>query len=149
MARFLFANFPADGHINPMLPVVRRLVARGHDVLWYTGERFRPKIEKAGATYLPLSEAPDYSLLDPVLDSPPEQRELTGIKGLKWDIRHSFIDSGVGQHNDLRAIYDAHDIDLVVGASRKKRDIRAAPEYRVRGMWVRWGMEPTPWGPKG
>jgi len=114
MARILFANFPADGHVNPMVPIVRRLIARGHEVLWYTGERFRPKVEKVGATYLPLDSARDYSLLDPVKDLPAERRGLTGIECLQWDMRHMFIDSGVRQHHDLRAIYDAHEIDLVV-----------------------------------
>lgn len=44
MARVLIATTPASGHINPVLPVARELMRRGHDVHWYTGEKFRIKI---------------------------------------------------------------------------------------------------------
>lgn len=36
MSRFLFAPMPFTGHVNPGLPIARELVARGHDVRWYS-----------------------------------------------------------------------------------------------------------------
>ena len=38
MAIFVFLNLPARGHINPTLPIVNELVARGHDVHYFTGK---------------------------------------------------------------------------------------------------------------
>jgi UDP:flavonoid glycosyltransferase YjiC (YdhE family) len=40
---------PAAGHVNPTLPVVRELVARGEQVVYYDTEEFRSQIEEAGA----------------------------------------------------------------------------------------------------
>ena len=38
MATYAFLNLPARGHINPTLPIVKELVARGDDVYYFTGE---------------------------------------------------------------------------------------------------------------
>jgi len=37
MARILFATVPVTGRINPLLDLARLLVARGHQVRWYSG----------------------------------------------------------------------------------------------------------------
>lgn len=63
MARILFFSIPAHGHVNPTLPLVRELTARGHHVLYYNAEPFRQKIESSGAQFMPidayLPPAPD------------------------------------------------------------------------------------------
>jgi len=53
MARIVFFCIPAHGHTNPTLGVVRELTARGHEVLYYSYEPFRAKIEAAGARFIP------------------------------------------------------------------------------------------------
>lgn len=53
MARIVFFCIPAHGHTNPTLGVVRELTARGHEVLYYSYEPFREKIEAAGARFVP------------------------------------------------------------------------------------------------
>ncbi len=53
MARIVFFCIPAHGHTNPTLGVVRELTARGHEVLYYSYEPFREKIEGAGASFFP------------------------------------------------------------------------------------------------
>jgi len=53
MARIVFFCIPAHGHTNPTLGVVRELTARGHEVLYYSYEPFREKIEAAGAQFVP------------------------------------------------------------------------------------------------
>lgn len=52
MARIVFFCIPAHGHTNPTLGVVRELTARGHEVLYYSYEPFREKIEAAGARFV-------------------------------------------------------------------------------------------------
>ena len=52
MARIVFFCIPAHGHTNPTLGVVRELTARGHEVLYYSYEAFREKIEAAGAKFV-------------------------------------------------------------------------------------------------
>jgi UDP:flavonoid glycosyltransferase YjiC (YdhE family) len=52
MARILFTANPASGHIRPGLPIARELVARGHEVAWYTSERFADLVERTGARHV-------------------------------------------------------------------------------------------------
>ena len=35
MAKYVFFNFPADGHVNPTLAIVEELIARGEEVVYY------------------------------------------------------------------------------------------------------------------
>ncbi|AGK54606.1 macrolide family glycosyltransferase [Bacillus sp. 1NLA3E] len=50
MARVLFLNAGSEGHINPTIGVVQELISRGEEVVYFTIEAFRERIEKTGAT---------------------------------------------------------------------------------------------------
>lgn len=50
MARVLFINGGSEGHINPTIGVVQELILRGEEVVYFTYEDFRERIEKTGAT---------------------------------------------------------------------------------------------------
>jgi len=50
--RIAFFCIPAHGHTNPTLGVVRELTSRGHEVVYYSYEPFREKIEAAGAKFV-------------------------------------------------------------------------------------------------
>ena len=52
MRKIVFFCIPAHGHTNPTLGVVRELVARGHQVWYYSYNTMREKIESAGATFV-------------------------------------------------------------------------------------------------
>ena len=52
MARILFVNGSAVGHINPTLPLVREMVERGAEVDYLTTAAFRNRVEEAGAEFL-------------------------------------------------------------------------------------------------
>jgi len=54
MACIFFFSIPAHGHVNPTLPLVRELSARGHRVIYYETEEFREKIEDAGAQFVSI-----------------------------------------------------------------------------------------------
>lgn len=58
MANILFVNVPYAGHTNPTLPLVRALVNRGHHVSYVNAEKFREKIEKTGAEFIPFENYP-------------------------------------------------------------------------------------------
>ena len=61
--RIFFFSIPAHGHVNPTLPFVRELIARGHIIRYYNAEAFREKIESSGAEFCPIDSymppAPD------------------------------------------------------------------------------------------
>ncbi|WMT43185.1 glycosyltransferase [Paenibacillus sp. D2_2] len=50
MARVLFINGGSEGHINPTIRVVKELISRGEEVVYFCIEAFRERIEKMGAT---------------------------------------------------------------------------------------------------
>lgn len=56
MATIVFFCIPAWGHTNPTLGVVRELVRRGHQVLYYSYEPLRGAIEAAGARFVPCDD---------------------------------------------------------------------------------------------
>jgi MGT family glycosyltransferase len=49
MARVLFINGGSEGHINPTIGVVQELISRGEEVVYFSIEDFRERIEKTGA----------------------------------------------------------------------------------------------------
>jgi len=53
MAKYIFLNMPAWGHVNPTLAVAQELVKRGHDVSYYLTEEFRKTVEATGAVFQP------------------------------------------------------------------------------------------------
>src|SRR5688572_32807348 len=111
MIRYLFAVFPVSGHVNPGLPIARELVARGHDVRWYSTQRFRRAIEATGARWVPFRAATpiDEEWL-------PEQfpgRPSGGIAQLQFDIEHE-----IGRASCRERVQIAG----VAWGSRKERD---------------------------
>lgn len=50
MARVLFINGGSEGHVNPTIGVVQELISRGEEVVYFTIEDFRERIEETGAT---------------------------------------------------------------------------------------------------
>jgi UDP:flavonoid glycosyltransferase YjiC (YdhE family) len=112
MARFLVAALPFFGHFTPMLPIARTLVERGHDVRFYTGEKFRPKAEAAGVPFVPIEAGIDFD--DENLGARfPELPGLDGIAGLKYYVKHVFGDSGPGQVEDWRRILQDFSADVI------------------------------------
>ena len=51
MAKFVFVNIPSLSHVNPTLPMVQELVARGEEVIYYLTEPYKEAIEATGATF--------------------------------------------------------------------------------------------------
>jgi MGT family glycosyltransferase len=49
MARVLFINAGSEGHINPTIGVVQELISRGEEVVYFTIEAFRERMEETGA----------------------------------------------------------------------------------------------------
>jgi len=64
LARIAVLSVPAYGHLNPVLPIVRKLVQRGHDVTVFNEASFAPLITATGArfaAYPPVIHLEDFS----------------------------------------------------------------------------------------
>ncbi|WP_327342773.1 macrolide family glycosyltransferase [Streptomyces europaeiscabiei] len=64
-----FVSQPAQGHINPTIPLVKELVRRGHRVSYATGEPMCSTVRAAGATAIQL---PSRQLLNAPVEFTPE-----------------------------------------------------------------------------
>src|SRR5437868_6970972 len=53
MAKYVFLNVPAHGHVNPTLAVAQELVRRGQAVSYYLTDEFRDVVEATGAVFEP------------------------------------------------------------------------------------------------
>ena len=103
MARILVASIPVAGHINPLVPVVRALCGRGHDVAWYTGSKYRGRVDASGARWIGPTHARDYD--DAYIDREyPERTKLHGLAKLKFDMKHVFMDNALAQLRDVQHI---------------------------------------------
>ena len=78
MARFMLTTMPFTGHVAPLSAVAEALVARGHDVRFYTGAAFRERVESTGARLVPWRVAPDFDENDISATFP----RLLGKKGI-------------------------------------------------------------------
>lgn len=101
MSRVLFINGNAHGHINPTIAFVRELVNRGEEVLYFSTEDFRKKIEATGAnfqaygekldlflkSFKPSNNHPFYTLLEIMLKMDEQTIPLVieRIKGTSFD----------------------------------------------------------------
>ncbi len=65
MSRIVFFCIPAHGHTNPTLGVVRELIQRGHEVLYYSYTPFKEKIEQTGAKFVACDEFDAEQHIDP------------------------------------------------------------------------------------
>ncbi len=55
MANILFVNANLNGHINPTLPLVKELSARGNQVDYFCSQQFKEKVNSTGAEFLGYS----------------------------------------------------------------------------------------------
>lgn len=113
MAQFLIGTIPFVGHVTPLIPIARQLVQRGHDVRWYTGQRFRPRVEATGAHYLPMQAAVDFDDRD-LNATFPARAALRGPAQFKWDLKHIFLNPAIAHIQDLTTILRAFPADVLL-----------------------------------
>jgi MGT family glycosyltransferase len=113
MARILVCTHPITGHLNPALAIIRALVARGHEVRVYTGKKFRPKVEAAGAGFAPMTRAYDYDDGDYDLAFPGRVK-LDGLNKIIFDFKEIFARPGAAQREDLLELLAGWPADLLL-----------------------------------
>jgi UDP:flavonoid glycosyltransferase YjiC (YdhE family) len=114
MARFLIATQPATGHVLPALPIARRLVERGHEVVWYVGRKFRNQVETTGARFAAYRHAYDYD--DDDYNAAFQGRsQLKGLAQIKFDFINIFMKQLSPQHRDLEALLQEFPADVTIG----------------------------------
>jgi UDP:flavonoid glycosyltransferase YjiC (YdhE family) len=111
--RFVLCTTPARGHTAPLEALAGRLVADGHEVVFFTTEHYRETVEATGARFAPF--APEDDAHDLMVANPwRESSSNRGVRGVKDDLRRIFIDPLPGQCRDLRAISQEFAADCIV-----------------------------------
>ncbi len=64
--RVLLATFDAYSHVTQAIPLVQRLVVRGHEVRWLTHQRFAKQVAGAGAILVPSMVVPSHEGIAPM-----------------------------------------------------------------------------------
>ena len=134
MTRFLFAAFPVSGHVNPGLPIARELVARGHDVRWYSTQRFRRAIEATGARWVPFRAATPID--EEWMAEQFPDRPAGGIAQLQYDVEHLFVGLVPGALLDLEHELAKEPADVIVSDNA----FAAAGLVRERNRDISWAV---------
>jgi MGT family glycosyltransferase len=83
LKKYIFVNIPGYGHVNPTLPVVQELVARGEKVIYYLTEEFRVAVEATGATFRPYKSLMGQMKVPSNFSSPDITRNFSNIMPLR------------------------------------------------------------------
>ncbi|HSK56265.1 MAG TPA: nucleotide disphospho-sugar-binding domain-containing protein [Jiangellales bacterium] len=112
MTRVLFTSLPMAGHVRPGLPVVTELAAAGHEVFFYTGRKYGPETEAAGARFVPYDPTLDWD--DAALSGDDESGTRQGLAALRRDLVEIFVRPIPAYVRDLERVVDQVDPDVVV-----------------------------------
>ena len=136
MSRFLFAPMPFTGHVNPGLPIARELVARGHDVRFYSTLRFKRAVDATGARFVPFHHATrlDEECLSEMFPGRPAE----GIQQMQHDVEKVFIDFIPNALRDLEAELRREPADVIVGDNAAA--VVEAVNKRLGIPWAVYGM---------
>ena len=116
MARFIVTTGSEDGHVAPSMPIVQKLVERGHEVVWLTGRKYKARIEAIGSRFTSLPEKTDSSMTDMYVFHP-GLKELTGLAQMKYYIKHIFLDACEPEIAVLSTIIANFPADVLIGDS--------------------------------
>ncbi len=112
--KILFANFPADGHFNPLTGLAKYLQDAGHDVRWYSSTTYEKKLARLNIPFFPFKKAVDVSNNDFDKAFPDRLKHTSQISRLKFDIINAFIKRGPEYYADLVDIHKEFSFDLLV-----------------------------------
>jgi MGT family glycosyltransferase len=113
MLHFLLTTGTGAGHVNPVLPIARTLVERGHEVVWITGRGYEAKVKATGASFHPFPEAIDSSVLG-VYKFYPEYAKLKGLAQTRYMLKHLFLDACSAELEVMDSILSQFPADVLV-----------------------------------
>ncbi|WP_018611930.1 glycosyltransferase [Segetibacter koreensis] len=113
--KILFANFPADGHFNPLTGLAVHLKNIGCDVRWYTSKTYAEKIARLDIPFYGLQRAVDVSAHAEINDVFPERKKYKGqVSKLKFDMINAFILRSTEYYEDILEIYEEFPFQLMI-----------------------------------
>jgi MGT family glycosyltransferase len=112
--KILFANFPGDGHFNPLTGIAVYLKELGYDVRWYSSALFEEKINRLGIPYYPFKKALEIKAVT-IDELFPLRKQIKGKIGkMNHDLQEVFIKRGPEYYEDILGIYESFPFDLLI-----------------------------------
>jgi len=167
--RVLITTPAGLGHIHPMVPLAKAMVARGHDVLWAAPADGVGHVERAGISAvatcppgltrpadvlrrypeldaLPPAEVPDvlFAKLFGATAAPPMLAELAPV-ALEWRPDLVVADAAEFAGHVVAAELGVPSVTKGFGPLLPERRVAAAGE-EVAALWRSRGLEPRPYG---
>jgi UDP:flavonoid glycosyltransferase YjiC (YdhE family) len=112
--KILFANFPADGHFNPLTGLAVYLQSLGCDVRWYTSPIYAEKLKKLKIPHYPFKIAKDANGENFHIMFPDRDKLKGQISKLNFDIIHAFILRGPEYYADILEIQKDFGFELLI-----------------------------------
>ncbi|HWI92178.1 MAG TPA: nucleotide disphospho-sugar-binding domain-containing protein [Flavisolibacter sp.] len=113
--KILFANFPGDGHFNPLTGLAAHLKSMGCDVRWYTAKKYEEKIQRLGIPFYGLDKALDLSANSEIEKFFPERKKhKSQVAKLKFDMINVFILRSTEYYEDIKEIYKEFEFELMI-----------------------------------
>jgi len=124
MSKIIILIEPADGHFNPFVPIIKSLVAGGHDIVCITGSRFKEKVEALDVRFSPLPSRWDPGEQEPY-DFFPELKSKTGLAQIKFYLKHIMYDQVPDVLLELQKLMQSFPADIVL-----------CDTFMVAGNWL-------------
>lgn len=112
--KILLANFPADGHFNPLTGIAVYLKQQGCDVRWYSASEYAGKIKKLQIHHYPFKNALEVTGTNIDQIFPERNKIRNAVKKLNFDIQHVFILRGTEYYADIQEIHKHFAFDLLI-----------------------------------
>lgn len=113
MARVLVTSMPFAGHVGPMSAVAGELTRRGHQVVAYSGAKYRDRFAAVGAGWLPWTRARDFDDAN-LAATFPEVGDGKGLRGAKANGEQVLFGTAPDQAADIIDAARREPYDLIV-----------------------------------
>lgn len=135
--KFLFATVPADGHFNPLTGLAVRFKAAGHDVRWYAGPTYIPKVERLGIPYYSYKRATEVNG-DNIHTLFPERARLGGPALIRFDAKNVMVANVGNYFEDIQEINLSFPFDILVcdGAYYAMKPVKEKLGKRVYAIGI-------------
>lgn len=116
MGKFLIITNPSEGHVTPLIPIVRALVKSRHTIKWINGRAFKEKVESTGAEFILMHQKYDRGKTD-LYDFFPKLKKLKDVFMLWYYFKHWVFGPVLFYVQQIENVLKEFKADAIIGDS--------------------------------
>lgn len=124
MSKILIIVEPADGHFNPLVPIMKELFRKGNELVCITGSKFKTRVENIGAAFHPLPPQWDFGEKE-IYEIFPKLKKLRGVSSIKFYLKHCLYDPIPDIIEMLKHTLEKFPADVIISDS-----------FMISGVWI-------------